>query len=103
MKNEDSNNITGLEGTLNDLGALKATISGFRELWGVAGDQSTQAMYLTNSPSGEEFVIGGSTGLSVLKRESTAYVAETFGFSYDAANGKMDVKGYSNNIAYVPP
>ena len=101
VANEHSNNVTVLDGAVTDLGKLIGTISGFDEPWAVAWDQSKLSMYVTNSGSGKVFVVGGSTGLSIVKRYSTAYDSEPDGLSYDAANGKMYVTGFYDNVVYV--
>ena len=46
-------------------------------------------MSITNAVTGKVFMIGGDTGLSILKRKSTASNSEPLGLSYDAENGKM--------------
>ena len=105
VTNEASYNVTVLDGSLSDLGTTIGTISGFDEPDGVAWDQSNLRVYVTNFASsldaGQVFVIGGSSGLSILKVEYTSVSSQVNGISYDAANGKMYATGWGNGKVYV--
>ena len=100
VTNTLSDNVTVFNGLLG-YERLVGSISGFDLPVGAAGDQSTLQVFVANYGNSKIFVIGGSSGLSIVKREATFSSAGAEGVAYDAANGDVYATGYAENEVYV--
>ena len=97
VANSGSNNISILDaGTLQPF-----IISGLDGPYGVAWDQSTLTIWVTNDGNGKVFEIGGSGGVSIVKKLSTASGSHALGLAYDEFNDDMYVTGFDTNVVYV--
>ncbi len=96
VANSGSNNVSILaEGT------SFLTVSGFDGPYGVAWDQATLSIWVTNDGNGKVFELGGSSGNSILKKVSTASGSHALGLAYDGFNDDMYVTGFDTNVVYV--
>ncbi len=98
VANSGSNNVS----VLMD-GGLYYTLSGFDGPYGVAWDQSTLTIWVTNDVNGKAYEIGGDLGLSftIVKKFSTASDSHALGLAYDEYNDEMYVTGFDTDVVYV--
>lgn len=96
VANSGSNTVSVLRA-----GILSNTISGFDGPYGVAWDQSTLTIWVTNTANGKVYEIGGSSGISIVKKLSTASDSDPLGLAYDEFDNDMYVTGFNTNVVYV--
>ncbi len=81
------------------------TVSGFDGPYGVAWDQSTQTIWVTNDVNGKAYELSGEPlnngGWSIVKRMSTAADSHALGLAYDEYNDDLYVTGFDTNVVYV--
>ncbi len=77
------------------------TMYGFDDPYGVAWDQSTLTIWVTNYGNGKVYEIGGPDGTSIVKKLTTASDSFPLGLAYDEFNNDMYVTGFDTNVAYV--
>jgi len=97
VTNFGSNNVTVLGGSAGP-GGIDGWITGFDEPTGVAWDQSNLHIYVSNLGLGKVFEL---SGLSIVKKESTAIGSEAYGLAYDEATDKMFVASSNTNVVYI--
>ncbi len=101
IANFGSNNVTVYYASgLTSGPYVDGSISGIKEPVDVAWDQTTGDIYVTSLSADKVWLLGGSSGLSVVKKE-TMSVAGVNGICYDAAIGEMYVTGFDDGYVEV--
>ena len=79
------------------------TITGFDGPYGVALDQSTLNVWITNDGNGKVFEVEENDfgAFSIVKKMPTASSSHALGLAYDASNDDMYVAGFDTNVVYV--
>jgi DNA-binding beta-propeller fold protein YncE len=97
VTNTASDTVTVLNSTFGIVGS----ISGFSDPEGVAWDQSTLTIYVASSGNDKLYEIGGSSGLSIIKKVSLPSSSDPLFVAYDGASGRLYVTQGLGDAVYA--